>query len=111
MSVASSSARPSPTRTRTPASVWIALRVEAPRTAMPSLARNVSRETVSFNVYYLTLEVVGAVDKWIRGGEPHGERRAPGDGAGDSRTAGGGHAGRPSLRFSLSTVSRTTGSA
>ena len=35
----------------------MALRVEAPRTAMPSLARNVSRETVSFNVCYLTLEL------------------------------------------------------
>ena len=57
MSVASSSARPSSTLSRTPASVWIALRVEAPRTAMPSLARNVSRETVSFKFCYLTLKL------------------------------------------------------
>jgi hypothetical protein len=57
MSVASSSARPSSTLSRTPASVWIGLRVEAPRTAMPSLARNVSRETVSFKFYYLTLNL------------------------------------------------------
>ena len=57
MSVASSSARPSSTFRRTPASVWIGLRVEAPRTAMPSFARNVSRETVSFKFYYLTLNL------------------------------------------------------
>jgi hypothetical protein len=31
--------------------------VEAPRTAMPSFARNVSRETVSFKFYYLTLNL------------------------------------------------------
>jgi hypothetical protein len=31
--------------------------VEAPRTAMPSLARNVSRETVSFKFCYLTLNL------------------------------------------------------
>ena len=49
MSVAWSSALPSSTRRRTPDRVWMALRVEAPRTAMPSRARNVSRETVSFN--------------------------------------------------------------
>jgi hypothetical protein len=35
----------------------MALRVDAPRTAIPSLARNVSRETVSFNVCYLTLNL------------------------------------------------------
>jgi hypothetical protein len=31
--------------------------VDAPRTAMPSLATNVSRETVSFKFYYLTLNL------------------------------------------------------
>ena len=49
MSVASSSSVVPETRRCTPARVWIALRVETPRTATPSLARNVSRETESFN--------------------------------------------------------------
>ena len=55
MSVARSSTRPSATWIRTPASVWMALRVETPRTAMPSRVSSVSRETVSFNEDFLNL--------------------------------------------------------
>ena len=55
MSVARSSTRPSATWIRTPESVWIALRVETPRTATPSRASSVSRETVSFKEDFLNL--------------------------------------------------------
>ena len=48
-----------------PASVWIALRVDTPRTAMPSLAMNFSRETVNFNVDLQDLVLVGPVDSSI----------------------------------------------
>ena len=48
MSVAWSSSRPPSTLSSTPDRVWIALRVETPRTAIPSRDRNVSRETVNF---------------------------------------------------------------
>jgi hypothetical protein len=48
MSVAWSSTAPSPARRRTPERVWIALRVDTPRTAMPSCCRNLSLEIVNF---------------------------------------------------------------
>ena len=61
MSVAWSSTRPSPARTSTPESVWIALRVETPRAATPRLVTNSSHEIENF-MYRSCLEEVGAVD-------------------------------------------------
>src|SRR5947209_6795838 len=59
MSVAWSSSAPSEVKSLIPASVWIALRVETPRTAMPSADTSLSREIESFIELVV---VVGGVD-------------------------------------------------